>query len=296
MQSQYVIIAGWLGTRFEGDALATVTSTGTSLYYEQHGRGPDIVWVSGGGGLPESTWMRYQLPDFPGFRSTVFHNRGIGRTVCTDELPWTMADFARDTAALIEAACEPPVIVVGKSMGALITQQLALDRPDLVQLAIPMGTLARSTGWVHDYMRAEIDYRKAGGSLSGLFAVCHYAATLNPADELGDPEVWKALKEQYGGFGATEDNQNERSLIAQWDACDTFDCVDALRGCTVPMHVVAFGQDVQSPPEYGREVAELAPTGVLHLLPDHGHASLWSPKRAGEVNNLIREIIEEGRP
>lgn len=90
-----------------------------------------------------------------------------------------------------------------------------------------------------------------------------------------------------------EDNQNEQSLIAQWDACDTFDCVEALRGCTVPMHVVAFGQDVQSPPQYGREVAELAPSGVLHLLPDHGHASLWSPKRAGAVNELLHRIIGE---
>jgi pimeloyl-ACP methyl ester carboxylesterase len=270
-----------------------VTTDDVTLYFEQHGSGPDIVWISGGGGLPEWTWLAYQVPDFPGHRSTVFHNRGIGHTECRAALPWTIADFARDTAALIEQACEPPVIVVGKSMGALITQQLALDRPDLVRLAVPMGTLAKSTGWVHDYMRAEIDYRKQGGSLEGLMAVCHYAATLNPADELGDPDVWEALKRQYAGFGATEDNQNERSLIGQWDACDTFDCSDRLSSCVVPLQVVGFGQDVQSPPRYGREVAEGAPTGVFHLLPEHGHASLWSPKRAGEVNALLHQIIAE---
>jgi thioesterase CepJ len=273
--------------------LAELITEELTLYYEQHGDGPDIVWVSGGGGLPEPTWLTYQVPDFPTFRNTVFHNRGIGRTECTAPLPWTMADLARDTAALIQEACDPPVIVVGKSMGALVTQQLALDRPDLVRLAIPMGTAAKSTGWIHDYMRAEIDYRKQGGSLQGLMAVCHYAAMLNPADELGDPDTWGVLKRQYAGFGDAEDNQNERSLIAQWDACDTFDCVDRLPDCSVLLHVVGFGQDVQSPPNYGRVVAELAPTGVFHLLPDHGHASLWSPMRAGEVNALLHQIIAD---
>jgi len=257
-------------------------------YYEQLGEGPDIVWVCGGGGLPEGTWLPYQIPAFGDFRNTVFHNRGIGETTCAQELPWTIADFARDTARLIEEVCEPPVIVVGKSMGALIATQLVLDRPDLVRVAIPMGTLAKSTGWCHDYMRAEIDYRKAGGSLTGLMGVCHYAAMLHPADELGDEETWEALKQQYSGFIS----ENERSLIGQWDACDTFDVVDRLGGCEKPLHVVAFSEDVQSPPSYGRRAAELAPTGVFHTLQGYGHCSLWSPKRAPGANAKIREIID----
>lgn len=272
--------------------MPTIAEHGTSTYFEQVGEGPDIVWVSGGGGLPESTWMAYQLPAFPSFRHTVFHNRGIGKTVCDQPGPWTIADFARDTAALIERVCDGPAIVVGKSMGGMIVTQLALDRPDLVRLAIPMGTGAKSVGWIHDYMRAEIEYRQQGGSLTGMFAVCHYAASLFPADELGDEQSWDAIKQTLAGFGATEDNQNERSLVLQWDACDTFDCIDELPKCKVPLHVVGFAQDVQAPPQYGRRVAELAPTGVFHLLEGHGHASLWGPKRSGEVNALIHQIIE----
>jgi pimeloyl-ACP methyl ester carboxylesterase len=271
-------------------SMATGVST---IYFEQAGGGLDIVWVCGGGGLPDETWSRYQVPAFPEYRSTVFHNRGIGRTTCRQDLPWTIADFAKDTASLVEHACAPPVVVIGKSMGALITTQLALDRPDLVRLAIAMGTIGKSTGWVHDYMRAEIAYRQEGGSLGGLMAICHYAAMLNPSDELGDEETWEVLKHQYRGFGEEPGrNENERSLIAQWDACDTFDCLDRLPGCTVPLHVVGLGQDVQAPPSYGRLVADLAPTGVFHLLEGHGHYSLWSPKRAHEANRLLREILE----
>ena len=268
--------------------MSVLSHANGEIFYEQSGAGPDIVWICGGGGLPEFTWNTYQVPAFGDFRNTVFHNRGIGETACTQPLPWTIEDFARDTAGLIEAVCEPPAIVVGKSMGALIATQLVLDRPDLVKVAIPMGTLAKSTGWCHDYMRAEIDYRKAGGSLSGLFGICHYVATLHPADELGDDETWEALKKQYAGFEV----ENERSLIGQWDACDTFDVADRLATCSKPLHVVGFAEDVQAPPQYGQRAAAAAPTGVFHLMEDYGHCSLWSPMRAGGANAKIREIID----
>ena len=66
--------------------------------------------------------------------------------MCHAPPPWSIADFAADAAGLIEAVCEPPVAVVGLSMGALIGQQLALDRPELLRCVVAMGTAARSIG------------------------------------------------------------------------------------------------------------------------------------------------------
>jgi pimeloyl-ACP methyl ester carboxylesterase len=110
------------------------------LHYEQFGSGPDVVWISGGGDAG-SRWHRYQIPFFETeFRNTTFDNRGVGRTTSEAPLPWTLDAFARDTAELIEAACEPPVGIVGLSMGALIAQELAIARPDLVPCAVVMGT------------------------------------------------------------------------------------------------------------------------------------------------------------
>ena len=60
----------------------------------------------------------------------------------------------------------------------------------------------------------------------------------------------------------------------------------------MPLHVVGFAEDVQAPPQYGKRVADVAPTGVFHLLEGHGHCSLWSPMRADEANATIREIID----
>jgi pimeloyl-ACP methyl ester carboxylesterase len=122
--------------------MAELATSNARIEYDQTGEGPDIVWVSGGGDVG-ATWREWQVPAFPGYRHTTFDNRGAGDTHCSQPTPWTIADFARDTAELIEALCQPRVIVAGLSMGGGIVLQLAIDRPDLVRCAIPMGAAAR---------------------------------------------------------------------------------------------------------------------------------------------------------
>ena len=234
------------------------------IHYEQFGEGPDIVWVSGGGDSG-NRWHKYQIPFFQdGFRNTTFDNRGIGRTHCDAPLPWTFDAFARDTAELIQAVCDPPVAAVGLSMGSCIVPQLALDAPRLVRCAIVMGTGANSVGWCFDYQKAEMDFRAKGGRLEGTMGVAHYAAMLYPARVLGDQSLWPSIREDLLEW--MESGENEESLIAQWDPCINFDQTDRLPGCSVPIHVLAFTEDVEAPPQDGKLVADLAPKGEYHLL------------------------------
>jgi len=76
-------------TGLEGtNDMPTIDSSQGTIHYEQVGEGPDIVWVSGGGGLAED-WDPYQLPYFKeDFRNTTFDNRGIGTTECTAVARW----------------------------------------------------------------------------------------------------------------------------------------------------------------------------------------------------------------
>lgn len=260
-----------------------------TIHCEQFGEGPDIVWISGGGDTG-SRWHRYQIPYFAsGFRNTTFDNRGIGKTVCDAPLPWTFEDFARDTAQLIEAVCRPPVAVVGLSMGALIVQQLALDRPDLVRCAIAMGTGANSAGWCWDYQKAEMDFRMAGGRLDGMMGVVHYAAMLYPARVLGDDELWPRIRDDLLVW--MESGENEDSLIPQWHPCLNFDQTERLPQCSVPLHVVAFSEDIESPPEDGRLVADLAPNAEFHLFEGMGHGSIYGHAQ-DILNPFIKGIVE----
>jgi pimeloyl-ACP methyl ester carboxylesterase len=266
-----------------------LATSNARIAYRQVGDGPDIVWVSGGGDRGDS-WHDYQIPAFPGYRHTTFDNRGIGATECTRPIPWSIADFARDTAELIEAVCEPPVIVAGLSMGGMIVLQLAIDRPDLMRCGISMGTAAWADGWLYDYMKAEVDFRRAGGELVGLLGATHYLAFLYPASALADPELYPQLRDGTLEWLGTGDN--EESLIAQWDACCTFDCRDALPACQVPLHVFAFSEDLQAPAASGREVVQLAGNARLHEFDGLGHCSLYGHAQ-DVVNAEMQRVLDQ---
>lgn len=261
----------------------------TITSYEQVGEGADILWIAGGGSVG-ADWHHWQVPAFSSrYRNTTFDNRGIGGTTCTAPLWWTIADFAADAAALIEAVCRRPVAIIGLSMGSFIVLQLALDRPDLVRCGIAMGTAANGgEGWLGDYMRAEIEFRHQGGRLAGMMSTTHYAAELYPAQALGDQATWQRIS---GFLGPAFEAENERSLIGQWQACVDHDVAARLPSLSVPLDVIAFAEDVQVPPQYGKQVAELAPGANYHLLEGMGHASLFG-HRHDEVNAVIGEILQ----
>ncbi len=249
------------------------------------GSGGDIVWVPGGDSSAD--YWREQFSYFRGsWRCTSYDPRGAGETQC-DPPPWSMDDFARDCAEIIEQYCKPPVILTGLSMGALITQQVAIDYPHLVRLAIPMGTAAHITGFTRDWMEAEIAARANNAlSMPPDFAACHYAAFAYPAQALGDQALWNRIREAYRERFA---NRESEHLIGQWQACLDYDVTDSLGTCPVPIHAVAFSEDVQTPPQLVRKVAESAMNGTYHELPGLGHVSLY--RHAGEQVNAFLETL-----
>jgi pimeloyl-ACP methyl ester carboxylesterase len=258
-----------------------------TVHYDQSGQGPDVVWLAAGD-HPGSNWRRWQVPAFePGWRNTTYDARGVGETHSRTPSPWPIAVHADDVARLIEARCEPPVALVGLSMGSLIAVQLAHDRPDLVRCAAVMGTCVRKTGFILEWEEAEIRLRREGGSLPPDFATAHYALLYYPAEVLGDDERWRELRSFIASDFEARDGE---MLAAQWQACLDFDSSELLPATSVPIHAIAFSEDVQTPPQRVRQVAELAADGHFHLLQGLGHGSAFG-HRPDVVNATVREII-----
>ncbi|EYD76560.1 hypothetical protein Rumeso_01840 [Rubellimicrobium mesophilum DSM 19309] len=138
-------------------------------------------------------------------------------------------------------------------------------------------------------MIAEVEFRKAGGRLPPEFAIHHYGAFMYPSEVLGNDELWSRLKPFIArSYGEREGDY----LVAQWQACIDFDVEGPLQSCQVPIHVIGFSQDMQTPPALGRRVAELAPRGAFHLLQGLAHLSL-AGHRPEVVNGEIRRIVEQ---
>ena len=260
---------------------------GATLFYEQSGAGPDIVWLAAGDN-PGSNWRPFQTPAFDGrFRSTTYDARGVGATRSHSPPPWSIADHAVDVAALIKAACAPPVSLVGLSMGSLIAVQLAHDRPELVSCAVVMGTCVKKTGFIREWEEAEIALRREGIALPPAFAATHYAMQYFPAEVLGDDVLWERIKPQVTSDFSDRDGE---MLAAHWQACLDYDSSELLPKIAAPIHAIAFSQDVQTPPQRVREVAELAADGHFHLLDGLGHGSAFG-HRPAVVNSCIGEIL-----
>jgi pimeloyl-ACP methyl ester carboxylesterase len=68
----------------------------------------------------------------------LFNNTGVAST--SGEVPDTIEQMATDAAAFIDAIGLTSVDLVGHSMGGLVAQQVAIQRPDLARKLILVGT------------------------------------------------------------------------------------------------------------------------------------------------------------
>ncbi len=250
------------------------------------GSGPPIVFVPGGDQTAEAYSQQFARLSSD-FRCISYDPRGAGDTTAPHP-PWTMADYARDCAAVIDAYADGQAVVTGLSLGGLVTQATAIDFPEKVRLAIPIGTSAYIDGFTRDWMQAEIDLRRDGIRLPEYFLAPHYAAYAFPAKALGDPTLWAQIKESYTVRFRDRDPQD---TIDQWQACLDFDCREDLKSCPVPFHVIAFSEDVQTPPSMCKVVADLAQDGTFHEIPELGHVSMVR-HRPDVVAAKLRAILD----
>src|SRR5207249_4125342 len=114
-----------------GIPMSSVKVGDVDLYYEQQGSGDPLLLIMGL--AADSTAWIFQVPDFARhYRTTVFDNRGVGRST-KPRGPYTIHQMADDAAGLLDALDVRRAHVVGVSMGGMIAQELALRHPDRVR-------------------------------------------------------------------------------------------------------------------------------------------------------------------
>ena len=95
------------------------------------GKGDPILLVQGAGG-DMNTWEPSLLSDLSSNHTViVFDNRGVGNTT-TGNKPFSILQFANDTAGLLDALKIHSADVLGYSLGSFVAQQLAVTHPEKV--------------------------------------------------------------------------------------------------------------------------------------------------------------------
>jgi len=242
-----------------------------------------------GTGSPGRVWRLHQVPALlaAGYRVATFDNRGIAPTdECADG--FTTDDMVADTAAVIEHL-GGPAAVIGTSLGARITQELALARPDLVSCAVALAAHARIDPVGRELSAGERALHDSGTVLPPRYHAAVAAhMNLSPATMRDEVAVrdWLDLFEMAGSAVTP-------GVRAQLALSEDVDRRAAYAAIGVPLLAVGFADDRLIAPHLAAEVAAIVP-GARHVeVPDCGHIGYL--ERPDVVNAHILEFLAGSR-
>ncbi|MCH0561185.1 alpha/beta fold hydrolase [Streptomyces sp. MUM 16J] len=264
-----------------------VKSNEIQLSYQRSGSGDPVLMIMGSGASGRA-WTMHQTPalNAAGYETITFENRGIAPSDCPGG-KYSIDDMTADTVGLIESLGIGPCHIVGTSMGAMIAQELAVDRPDLVRSAVLIATRARSDALRRAQSAADRALRESGVVLPPSYeALRTVLEMMSPATLNNDSAAanWLEIFELSGGREHTAGGQD-------WVTESMTDRREELRKVTAPCRAIAFADDLICPPHLVTEVADAIPGCDLVEIADCGH--LGYLERPDAVNAAIIEFLDK---
>ena len=252
------------------------------MYYEIHGEGPKLLYISGTGGdlRRKPNVFDSQLADH--FTILAFDQRGLGQTSKPDKR-YTMADYADDAAKLMETQGWSIAKVLGVSFGGMVAQEFAIRYPEKIEKLVLACTCSGGEGGASYPLHENI------GMPFEAVAKLMIGFSDNRHDEVwrrDNPEEYQevidsrviGLRDSYGEAGSEKRTGITRQLEARRD----HDTCDRLHGLRMPTLISGGRYDGVSPSSNLEALHGLIPSSRLELF-EGGHGFLGQDPRAYEV-------------
>lgn len=262
-----------------------ITSTsGTDLFYEVGGIGPRVLFINGSGTtLADSRLMVDAVASQ--FEVLAYDHRGLGRSGPVHG-GYAMSDCAGDALAVQEAAGWESSAVVGISFGGMVALELAVNRPDRIELLVLLCTSAGGGGG-SSYPLHELE---------DLAPEIHTARRRQLMDTRFD-DAWLAahpkdrnlvtMMEGRSVESMTASEATRAGVLAQLEARRTHDTWDRLGTVRCPTFIGAGRYDDIAPPGNSRAMASRIVGSELHEY-EGGHAFLaQDPTSFGDVSEFL---------
>jgi pimeloyl-ACP methyl ester carboxylesterase len=205
----------------------------------------------------------------------LFENAGVGRS--SGAVPETIAGMAKHALAFLDSLGLPTCDVLGFSLGGMIAQQMAQDRPSIFRRMILVGTAPRGGEDIMHLEKPSLAKYLADPNLQGyavlqkiFFAPTESSQAAGKAfierltrrtqdrEPVSGPEIAKA---QIMAFREWEQLRGERFA--------------GLKSIVQPTLVVNGIHDEMIPVANSYRLSESLPNAVLLIYPDSGHGSLF---------------------
>ena len=213
----------------------------------------------------------------PEFRVVCYDKRGHGLSESGSDR-CEMADYARDLAALLDAIEIRRAVIIGISIGGVIAQELARQRPELAAALVLCDTAAKvgtDQSW---------DERIAAVERGGVEAVA------GPILERWFTAEFRAGRAaEFAGFGAMLTRTPRQGYLAACGALKRADLRPYLGLIETPTLCLVGDQDGTTPPALVKEMAALIKGSRFEIIAGAGH--LPNVEKPAAVARLIAEHV-----
>ena len=241
---------------------------GVDIWFERAGAGPRVLVINGTGSDLRTEPNIFASPWAREFDLVSYDHRDLGRSSRVAAQP-SMADFADDAAAVIDAVGWESCAVIGISFGGMVAQELAIRHPTRIER---FALLCTSSGG-------------AGGSSYPLHE-------LEDLDEEARARVLLAINDTRYDEAWQEAHPTEAAALLdlvraarapmsakQLEARRTHDTFDRLGRIAGPTLVAAGRHDGIAPLANAEALAAAIPDARLEVF-EGGHAFLVQDRRA----------------
>lgn len=245
---------------------------------EIEGEGDAVLMIHGLGGTsntfqPQMAVLtgrcRVIRPDLP----------GSGRSAVPEEL--SIGSMVASLVALCAAAGVASAHVVGHSLGTIVAQHLAVERPGLVRSLLLLGALIEPSEPARDAQRKRAAEARSNGMADVAQAVSQ--ASLSAETKAANLPAVAFVRESLMRQPAVGYAMTCEALAAARAA-------DA-RAIRAPALLITGADDPVAPPSVARQLAEQMAVARAEILPGCGH---WaSIEKAAEVNRHLAGFLSQ---
>ena len=252
---------------------------GIDLYYEVHGKGKPLVFLSGFS-THHLTWQPFIEPFQDSFQLILLDNRGAGQTTAPPP-PYTIEEMADDTIALMDHLKIERASMVGSSMGTAIIQSVAhrhkarIDKGALIAPfpKLPRASLLKSitTGKL---LQAEAPFELVIETVIPWLFSREFVANPDKVAAKLNEMTRNPYPQTLNGF------------LGQAQALEVFDSTPFLKSIDAELLLLAGEQDLSTPLSCAEFLHKHLKNSTLHPFPEMGH--MVHAEKREEVISLIK--------